>query len=239
MLCPASSGSKPSPGYRWTFRRWGWEPSVEDAAGLEQTAWSRWKGCRPSSWCNPGQDIVKGRPGPGTRCQVVSSENQDPPECLARPLDGGRGWGKDVRQAGALLQPMPRTNVRIKKWPSKSKHNLQISRNLFVANIHVHPPDILEPLAIRCQIIAVSCGVQSHLASGQWKEYGLNITFVRQERCNIISTRWSLLTPVLLKRVRSVPNPNVVPHQLLLLDLTKGVERHIKRDLEKDRFFVE
>ena len=45
-----------------------------------------------------------------------------------------------------------------------------------------------------CQIIAVSRGVQSHLASGQWKEYGLNITFVRRlERCNIISTRWIFL----------------------------------------------
>ena len=112
--------------------------------------------------------------------------------------------------------------------PSPSITSKSQEMYLFVANIHVHPPDILEPLAIRCQIIAVSCGVQSHLASGQWKEYGLNITFVRQERCNIISTRWSLLAPVLLKRVRSVPNPNVVPHQLLLLDLTKGVERHIK-----------
>ena len=63
-----------------------------------------------------------------------------------------------------------------------------------------------------CQIIAVSRGVQSHLASGQWKEYGLNITFgqkrlyiasVRRKiprskhyicptrRCKIINSRWS------------------------------------------------
>ena len=117
--------------------------------------------------------------------------------------------GQNVRQAGAV-KPMVDPHFWHKCVNRSSDRPCTTSISLVKKSVHLvghrfvymwappGRPDISEPLAMWCQIIAVSRWVQSHLASGQqWKEYGLNITFVGQERCNIISTGLSP-APVLL-----------------------------------------